>query len=509
MRQTEPEADTPDLDKQLNLFDTVNIIVGIVIGTTIFALPWLIFLNTPNVWMALAVWVLGGVLALIGGLCYAELASTYPRAGGDYYYLTAAFGRWVGFLFGWAQLIVILPASIGVMAYVFATESTQLHRMDDFLKLGLSSEFYYAAIAVLGITFLNLIGVVFGKTVQNVLALAKVAGLLAILACGFMHAQPEATDWTFPEWGGGGWGWQSLALILVLYAYGGWNDAAFVAAEVRDPQRNIPRALIFGIGSITLIYLLVNFAYILGLGFGEAKAFGPPDFRTPPTKLLLAVMGENGAKMMRIIIMISALGAVNGLIFAGSRVYAVLGNDHRLFGFVGHWRPNRGSPILALIFQAAITLALVLLFGTERGHTAINHGLDALNNVFATLAEKFDATAPHIEYSTQWKPGDAFEALVSHSAPAFWIFFMLAGFSLFALREKNPGKARPFSVPWYPLLPFIFCNMCAYMLYQSIDYIGWRSLFVVALLLLGVPLYWLSQAFGGRRDTDIDYGGNR
>ncbi len=479
---------------KLGAWDAASIIVGIVIGTTIFELPWLIFDKTPNPWAGLAVWVFGGFLAFVGGLCYAELGSTYPESGGDYYYLTHGFGRATGFLFGWAQLIVILPASIGVMAFVFAMQATALQPFPEVGDLGLSSEFYYAAIAVLVITILNLIGVTLGKIAQNILTAAKTLGLLAILICGLLIVRPEQpgqTDWTWPATLGG-LGWESLAIILVLYAYGGWNDVAFVAAEVREPQRNIPRALLIGIGAITLIYLLVNLAYIVGLGFNNVRA--PSSL---PTRLLEQAFGDWGATAMSAIIMVSALGAVNGLIFAGSRVYATLGNDHRLFGFLGHWQPGRGAPVLALLVQAVITLGMVLLFGTEKGHTSINQFLDWLNGGLTSMVSTINQDwAIAIEYSQQWRPRDAFGQLVSHSAPAFWLFFLLTGFSLFRLRDLNPVTPRPFSVPLYPLVPLIFCSMCVYMLYQSTIFIEWRALFVVALLLLGLPLYWLSQALG-------------
>jgi amino acid transporter len=286
-----------------------------------------------------------------------------------------------------------------------------------------------------------------------------------------------------------------LALILVLYAYGGWNDAAFVAAEVRDPRRNVPRALLYGVGIITLIYFFINLAYILGLGWDKVREPG-----SLPRALLEEAMGPNGAMAMRIIIIVSALGAVNGLIFTGSRVGATLGSDHRLFGFLGHWAPGRGAPILALLVLAVVTLTFVLLFGTEQGHAAINRFLDQLNTFLTSGARMLhEDYVVRIEYSDTWKPRDAFGELVSHSAPAFWLFFLLTGFSLFSLRSKDPGIQRPFSVPWYPLIPFIFCNMCVYMLYQSSVYIGWRTLFVVVLLLLGLPLYLLSQALGEPR----------
>jgi amino acid transporter len=482
---------------KLGAWDAASIIVGIVVGTTIFEMPWLIFANTPNPWSALAVWTVGGLLAFIGGLCYAELGATYPRAGGDYYYLTHGFGRFTGFLFGWAQLSVILPANIGVMAFVFASQATDIREFPDYLEWGLSSEFYYAAAAVIAITFLNVLGVTLGKIAQNILSVAKALGLIAIVVCGLMIAKPDETNWQRPAILGE-WGWGSLALILVLYAYGGWNDVSFVAGEVREPQRNIPRALLFGIGAIVLIYLLVNFAFVLGLGFEGVKQPG-----SLPARVLNEALGEFGATAMRVIVMVSALGAVNGLIFAGSRVYATLGADHRLFGFLGYWQPGKGSPVLAVLLQAIITLALVLLFGTEQGHDAINRFLDWLNQFLTAVASKInEAWTVNIEYVREWRPRQAFGELVSHSSPAFWLFFLLTGFSLFRLRDKNPTLSRPFSVPLYPLVPMIFCAMCVYMLYTSTEYIGWRVLFVVVLLFLGVPLYLFSQALGVRSSSE-------
>ena len=149
---------------------------------------------------------------------------------------------------------------------------------------------------------------------------------------------------------------------------------------------------------------------------------------------------------------------------------------------------------------AVVTLTFVLLFGTEQGHVAINQFLDQLNSLLTSGARLLhEDFVVRIEYSETWKPRDAFGELVSHSAPAFWLFFLLTGFSLFSLRSRDSGIQRPFSVPWYPVIPFIFCNMCVYMLYQSTMYIGWRTLFVVVLLLFGLPLYWLSQALGEPR----------
>jgi amino acid transporter len=488
--------DNGDTNEQgnLGLWSVVSIIVGIVVGVSIFQVPDDIAKFSSDPWTCLLVWAFGGLLAVVGAFCYAELATTYPRAGGDYVYLTRAFGPWCGFLFGWAQLIVILPASIGAMAIVFAGAATPIYELQDYTGLGLSSELSYAVLAVLVFSLLNIIGVTLGKIAQNVLTAVKVLGVVAIMVAGFGWADANPLDWRFGEPGthvGGGVageiGWGSLAVILVLYAYGGWNDSAFVAAEVRNPRRNIPWALLLGVGAITVLYLLINLAYLTGLGFDGIKTGDVPARLLKKTPL-----EENGANAMRVIMMISALGAANGLIFAGARVYATLGNDHPLFGWLGFWRPGHGAPILALIAQALITIGMIVAVATAEGHRVINEAIGWLNEGFATL----NLQRLTVQTNPDWQAAGAFKALVTYTAPIFWIFFLSTGFSLFTLRTRDAALARPFPVPLYPLLPFIFCMMCVYMLYQSTIYIGWQALFAVILVLVGVPLYWLSRAIG-------------
>lgn len=489
-------SNTPrQTDGQLGLWDAVSIIVGIVIGTTIFYVPWLIIANVPDPWSGLGVWVFGGLLALVGALCYAELATAYPRSGGDYEYLSRAFGPWLGFLFGWTQLAVLLTASIGTMAVVFADFATSFRKFEDIYDTGLPSSLVYAAVAVIVLTLINVLGVTAGKWTQNLLSLTKVVGLGAILVAGFgfgvVWSQPELWWPTTPPRQFDGspvpWPWGSLAIILVLYAYGGWNDAAFVAAEVKERQRNLPLALVLGVGLIVVIYLLVNAAYIAGVGFDAARLPPDPDKgipRLPVRVLQRSPLGEAGGQVLSILIMISALGAVNALIFAGARVYATMGADHRLFGFLGHWKPGRGAPVLAMLVQAILTLIMIAILGTRDGHELVNQGLDLIG------------LSPE---NRNWAPYEAFDSIVSHTAPVFWTFFLLTGVALFVLRQNDPQRERPFKVPFYPELPLIFCGMCVYMLYQSLAYIGVRCVFGFALVALGLPLYRLSQWLGPKR----------
>jgi amino acid transporter len=442
--------------------DAVSIIVGIVVGAGIFETPPLVLKNVPSSAAALVLWAVAGLLTLVGALCYAELASTYPRSGGDYVYLTRAYGPAVGFLFGWAQLAVILTGSLGMMAYVFADYAVQLW---DF---GPGAPFAYAFTAVAALSLLNVLGLVLGKWAQNLLSAAKVLGLGGILAAGFLWPAPMAAP---PPAGSLDRDALAFAMVLVLLTYGGWNDAVYVAAEVRDPRRNLPRALFLGTLLVTALYLLVNAAYLRGLGFEQARAstaVAADVFRRP--------LGSWGAKAVSLLVMVSALGTVNGMILTGSRLYATLGADYRLFAWLGRWHRRLRSPIAALLTQAGISLAMIAGVGTAAGRSALD----------AVLAL---ARLP----AASWEGHGGFETLLRCSAPVFWLFFLLTAVSLFVLRRKDRALPRPFAVPLYPVAPLLFCGTCATMLYAGIRYAGTLGLVGAVLVLAGLPLFFLSR----------------
>jgi basic amino acid/polyamine antiporter, APA family len=450
---------------RLSLFDAVCIIVGIVIGTTIYQSPPFIDSNLPGPWATLAVWAVAGVLVILGALCYAELATTYPGVGGDYVYLSRAFGPWLGFLFGWAQLGVIITASTGAMAFVFGNYAVRLWGEQVPAAV-------YAVAAVVGLSVLNLLGVVMGKWTQNLLSLLKVVGLGSILVAGFGFGQTQ-NAWVAPEPAPGWHSDYGLAMILVLYAYGGWNDSVFVAAEVRK-RRSMALALILGTVGITLIYVAINAAYINGLGFEgvrKSDAVAADVLRRLPGEY-----GEKAERIMSLLVMISALGAINGLIFTGSRVYTRLGSEHRIFALLGRWNHRLGSPVWSLLAQLVVTLLMVGAVGFPEGRGAINSALGWLG---------LDPI--------EWKNyGGGFETLVTGSAPTFWAFFLLSGLSLFALRQKDPHIERPFPVPFYPVVPLIFCGTCLFMLYRAIKYTEYLAVLGVVPMLLGLVLYLVS-----------------
>lgn len=557
--------DTDQPQKQLGLFDAASIIIGIVIGATIYEMPPGIFLDVPDALTAYGVWAACGVLALIGALCYAELATTYPRSGGDYVYLTRAYGPFIGYLFGWAQLAVIQTASIGLMAYIFADYATRLlllQAADALADHRAQVETYgpvgFAALAVVVMTLLNVMGVTLGKLAQNVLTLVKVLGLVGIVVVGFNYprhdftsydgvvVRTEAASITLKTQAGEEKSFAVAAprkaagedkgspgtplrigfqreitpkdekpravvlsdftegmpakvvvqntaadqavrvegdyarlnplalmgvLVLVFLAYGGYNDAAFVAAEVRNPSRNIPRALILGTLGVMVIYVLINVAYVNALGFDGARASNQI-----AADVLMRLPWSYGEQAMCVLVMISALGAVNGLIFTSSRIYATLGADYSLFSPLARKEGQTAPPVSSLLLQMVIALLMILSVGTKFGQEMLNEGLYYLG-----------------QQRVSWAGQGGFYSLLRCTAPIFWLFFLMTGLALFQLRLRDRDVPRPFPVPLFPLLPLIFVATCGYLLYSGINYAGGLGFVGVVLVLAGLPFYVFSR----------------
>jgi len=447
----------------LSLWDAVSLIVGVVIGAGIYETAPIVFANVSGPGTALLVWLLGGALSLVGACCYAELASTYPRSGGDYVYLRRAFGPLAGFLFGWSQLAVILTGSIGMMAYVFADYLSVFGAESDASRTG------FAALAVIVLTLLNAFSVGASKRTQNLLTFVKVAGLSAVALVGFTWALRTAPGTALAPRAQGETS-LGLALILVLYTYGGWNDAAFVAAEVRK-RRDIARALLLGTALITLIYVTVNAAFLAVLGFEGAQSS-----RAIAADVLRRPFGETGAALISVLVIVSALGAVNALILTGARVHSGLGADFSALAVLGRWSRKRRSPVAALLAQGAVALSLIGLVGTAPGRGAVDAMLRGLGITPVT-----------------WSGHGGFDTLLRCTAPVFWLFFLLTGISMLVLRHRDRDIPRPFRAPLHPLLPLVFSGTCLYMLVSAVDYAGHLTIAGVVLMLLGLPLYFASK----------------
>jgi APA family basic amino acid/polyamine antiporter len=427
--------------RELSLFDSTSIIVGIIIGAGIYQMAPDIAKGVQGWSGVLAIWTIGGLLSLAGALSYAELATAYPREGGDYVYLSRAYGRWAGFLFGWAQLTVVRPGDIAVMAFAFATYGRAIY--DPLPGQAGISQRAFAAAAVLVLSIINILGVKQGKWTQNLLTTAKALGLLAVVGIAIIAPHGAATavePGTLPL---------SLAFIFVLFTYGGWNEMAYVAAEVKDPRRNIVRALVVGTAAVIALYLLVNGAFLYTLGYRGLAAS-----KAVASDAVGTVFPVIGSRLIAALVCISALGAVNGLIFTGARISYAVGEDHHLFRALGRWDPRTGTPVWALAVQGLIALCLILAFG---GY------IDA----------------------------------ILYTAAAVYTFYLGTSLAVIVLRYREPAVERPYKVTGYPITPLIFVAVCGFLIYKAMSYaIVFKRTFLIIMvstLAVGLLVYLLTD----------------
>lgn len=419
--------------------DAVAMTVGIVLGAGIFRTPSLVAGGVSSELMLMAVWLAGGLVALIGALCYAELASAFPHAGGDYHYLRRAFGSRIAFLYAWARLAVIQTGSVAILCFVFGDYLAAL------APLGPNGSAIYAALAVIALTAINWLGVQQASRTQNLLTLLEVGGLAIIIVAGLALAPAAPSP---PPAGASAPGNAiGLVMVFVLLTYGGWNEAVYITSELRGGPRKMVRVLLLGIGIITTLYLLANLAYVEALGLDGMAASD-----AVAAELMRRAAGETGAVIITIAVVIAALTSANATIFTGARSTYALGRDMPALRFLGHWSGPKGTPGNALLVQGAVSLLLVI------------------GGAFAR---------------------DGFQTAVEYTAPVFWFFFLLVGISLFVLRRREPDTPRPFRVPLYPLTPVLFCAVNAWLLWSSLAYTGWGALVGAGVLAAGIVLLFL------------------
>ena len=426
----------------LSVPDGIFLVAGMVIGVGIFKLPGLVAGAAASGTQFFLAWILGGLACICGALVYAEMAARYPETGGEYVFLRRAFGDGVAFVFAWSRMTVIQTGAIAAVAFVFGEYASQI------VSFGEHTNAIWAAIVVTVLTALNFAGTLQSKMLQKVMETLLMIALAAVAIGGIATggAPPPAQQ------GGGAF---TLMMIFVLYTFGGWNEGAYLAGEVRDAPRNMVKVLVGGIALVTVLYLLVNWGYynVLGLkGMAASKAIGVDTIRS--------VAGDKAALLIAVVVCVSAFTTINAAIFTGARTNWAFGRDFPSFAFLGNWRESGSTPANALIVQLAIMLGLIWAGSTTR---------------------------------------DGFEAMVAYGLPVFWSFLFLTGLSLFVFRAK--GGAMPvFRTPLFPLVPVAFLVMCAFMVWSSFDYVanspygpkfGALVLAGVIVMAAGIPLYFL------------------
>ena len=416
--------------RELNVFDAVCIIVGIIIGAGIFkTTPFIASMSNNWMWL-IGGWCLGGFIAICGALCYAELATAYPRQGGDYVYLKEGFGLPFATMFAWVLFWIIRPAATGPMALLFGDYMHSVYPLAEKIQI---STTLYATLAVVAITGINIAGLQAGKWTQNILSTIKVLALLAIVGIAFLGPQ-EAIPFETTARLEDPFGAFLVALVLIMFTYGGWSDLSFISSEIKNPNQNILRSLMIGVGAVIGIYLLINFAFLQVLGHD-----GLANSSIPASMIVEKQAGANMAKVVSLLISLSALGAIHGMIFTGSRVAYAVGKHTQGFHWLNSWNTKMNVPVRAVLAQSFPILMLVGCFGMMKADGGSG-------------------------------PVDGFTMLALFSSPFFLTFSLSVAVVFFVLRERDKETARPYRTPGYPIVPGIFLVAMAFMLYRSITY---------------------------------------
>ncbi len=427
----------PELKKELSLYGLVMIAIGASVGAGIFRTPGEIagYMQTPT--LTIAVWVLGGIITLAGALTFAELGGLFPKAGGIYVYLKEAYGTRVAFLYGWTMLVVTNTGSLAALALTFADYFTYL-----FPNIGYNGRGFVAVAAIVIVTTYNIFGVKIGEYFSNIFTGLKILGILALILTGLYIALYDSAQLIdvpkqVPEDLSGAF---ALALVGVLFSYGGWQHTSFLSGEAKNASYSIPRAMLLGAASVTLIYVLANIAYLYLMPIDElakSKAVASEAMQR---------LFPWGGKFIAIVIVISVFGTMGIYTLSVPRVFFAMAKDKLFFKGLATLHPIYKTPVNAIILQSFWAICLIFLWGK-------------------------------------------FENLIKYVVFVDWIFFFLAALSIFIFREKLKDVERPYKAWGYPFVPAIFCLIVAWfvvslLLKEPVQ--AWAGL---GLLAAGVPLY--------------------
>lgn len=454
----------PTLRRALGLWSAVSIVVGTVIGSGVFLVPSTMIVKLGSVPMLFVVWVVAGLLSLFGALTYAELAAAMPEAGGEYVYLSAAYGPFWGYLYGWTQFWVAKSGSIATIAAGFYTYLSAFAPAlaATFAVIpfhigpgGSLLEIHYGQlVAIALILFLagvNYIGVRSGGNVQVLVTIVKMAGIGAVIVVGLLCGRGDFSHLTQHIPAATGIAGFFAAMVSALWAYDGWNNVSMVSSEIIRPEKNLPRALIFGTFAVIVTYLLINLAYFYVMTPGQVAA--SPRLAAD---MMTGLYGSWAGKAVTIAVLISMLAALNGSILTGSRVPFAMARDGLFFGKLAVVHPKFRTPGNAMIWLSAWS-SIVILSG--------------------------------------W-----FDDLYNFVIFGSWILYLMTAASVFVLRIKQKNLERPYRVLGFPVVPVLFIAVAALLLVSTLLTRPRESIMGLALMGLGIPFYfyWKSRALKAR-----------
>ena len=431
------------LTRQLGLFSITNIVVANMVGAGIFTTSGLLLADLNDPLLMLLLWFIGGVIALAGALCYGEIGAAIPRAGGEYAFLTKLYNPRIGFLSGWVSFVVgfsapIAASSIGFSEYLYAAVPAIFHF--DFVSVGVAKK-CYSIFIILVFTLIHLRGLQTGASVQNYLTILKIALLLFLIVGGFAVGQGEMSHFHQAS-GAEAWpGLKStgLSLMWIMFAYSGWNASVYIGSEVKEPKKNIPRSLLLGTGLVMLLYLLLNTLFIYAI---------PPD----DMKGVIAVgglamgnlFGSAGASLFSLLVAFALFFSISAFIILGPRVYFAMAEDGHFFRFASIVNPRYNVPTYSIIFQALISI-VIILSGT-------------------------------------------FDQILTYMGFSLGIFPILTVVGLFILRKRKQSVLR---LPGYPFTPIVFVAVWIFILVLSFLERPIASSVALATVLAGLPAYYL------------------
>ncbi len=431
-------APNPGLARQLGLFDATMLVMGGVVGAGIFMNPYVVAQQVHTPALILGAWVFGGVIGVGGAFIWAELAATLPAVGGQYAYLREAYHPAIAFLYGWVLLLVIQTGGMAAVSITFARyfrELTGIHAPDWIIATG----------ALGALTLINCLGVKTGGRTQSALTVMKIVAIAALVIGGLALAGRHVTSttaaervWSLPSFGG--------AMVPVLFAYGGWQTANFIAAEVKEPKKNLPRGLLIGMLGVLVLYTAVNWVCLRSLGPQTLAVTG-----TPATAVMRLAFGQRGATFIAAAIAISTLGYLSQSILTAPRVYFAMADDRLFFRAVAWLNPRTHVPVVAIVLQSLWTIVIVL--------------------------------------------SGRYEQILNYVIPMDFLFFGLTATTIFVFRRRAARDAMNFSagyrVPGHPVTTVLFVAVCWWVVGNTIYRYPQNSLIGFALLLAGIPVYWL------------------